>query len=242
MNVKKIIKNISGNSYQILNRQIDNNSSYDIPTHLWLELADDISISDAVSSSLLIVNDGIIDLSIEQALVHLKRFQFDTADKIAFNNTTNGFLSTTTQQAIEEIKTTIIPSLSRFSIITFFNGTIGNNQWLGYSELLPGNTTPIVIPINCTLKEITFSWNSTISLVGGLITITGNVDGRFDLYKNGTSSGDIVFSRTFTNSGAGGVSTDINVNFNSGDIIIGRWVDQGDNPSDAAICYYLQPR
>lgn len=162
----------------------------------------------------------------------------DAEDQV-FDNDSNGFSSTNTQQAIEEAKAVAV-ALPRFSITTNFNGTIGNNQWLGYNELLPGNQVPIVIPIKCRLKEITFSWSSTISLVGGIVTITAAVDGRYELYKNGLTAGQKVFERTFSNAGAGGISSSININFEARDIMVGKWVDLGDNPSDAAICYFFE--
>ena len=163
------------------------------------------------------------------------------AEDIVFDNTSNTFVAETVQEAIEEIADTLIPNLTRFGITTTFNSTVSSNQWLGYSELLPGNTTPIIIPKKCKLQEITFSWTSVISIVGGIVTITGTVDGRFDLYKNGTAAGNIVYQKTFANAGAGGIGSSINISLNAGDFIIGRWVDSGDNPSDAAICYFFQP-
>ena len=162
------------------------------------------------------------------------------AEDQSFDNSVNGFVSENTQDAIEEARNTPY-STSRFAVTTTFNSTVGNNQWLGYSELLPGNTTPIIIPRNCKLQEITFSWSSTITILLGLVTLSSDVDGTFNLYKNGTSSGDIIWSKVFSNASGGAVSSNINVSLNAGDFIIGRWVDQGSNPSDMAICYFFQP-
>lgn len=237
MSVVKIIKNISGTEAQILNRQISNNSSYNVPSHLWLELAEDNDIITKVTSGLFVVNNGTSDLSVSEGISHIKRFQFDSADKISFSNL--NYVSTNVKDAIIESKNLAL-ARPRFTLLTTFNGTVSANQWLGYNELLPGNTVPIVVPVKCRLKEITFSWNSTISIIGGIVTITADVDGRFDLYKNGLNTDNIVFQRTFTNSGAGGISNNINIDFNAGDIFVGRWIDTGNNPSDAAICYFFE--
>jgi hypothetical protein len=150
----------------------------------------------------------------------------------------NAFVSQNTQEAIEEARNQAI-SASRFCITTFFNGTIGNNNWLGFSEVLPGNQVPIRLPIKCRLKEIQFSYSAS-TLIGIPIS-SNNVDGHFDLYKNGlTSPGNVVFQGTFTNDPGGKYFTAINVDFNPGDFMVGRWVDQGDNPSDMAIVYFFE--
>ena len=160
----------------------------------------------------------------------------DAAD-IQFNNQGNGFNSNNVQSAIEEVK--IINTYSRFSIIATFNGTINHNQWLGYNELLPGDKTPIIIPKNCKLQEVTFSWNSSISIAGNLVTIVTDVDGRFELYKNGLTNK--IWETTFLNSGSGEVKLNLNLSLNSGDFLIAKWVDLGNNPSDMAIGYFFQP-
>jgi len=150
----------------------------------------------------------------------------------------NGFTSQNTQYAIEEAKSSAI-SAARFTIVTFFNGTIGNNNWLGFSEVIPGNQVPIRLPVKCRLKEIQFSYAQSSLL--GIPIGSEQVDGRFDLYKNGlTSPGDVVFQGSFANDAGGKYFTNVNVDFNPGDFMVGRWVDQGDNPSDMAIVYFFE--
>lgn len=150
----------------------------------------------------------------------------------------NGFTSQNTQEAIEEAKNLAIAA-SRFAITTFFNGTIGNNNWLGFSEVIPGNQVPIRLPIKCRLKEIQFSYAQSSLL--GIPLGSEQVDGRFDLYKNGlTSPDDVVFQGSFVNQAGGKYFTNVNVDFVAGDFMVGRWVDQGDNPSDMAIVYFFE--
>lgn len=143
-----------------------------------------------------------------------------------FDNTSNGFVATNVQAAIEEARDSA-PGKARASVTCTFNGIIGNNQWLGYSELLPGDTVPIRVPWNCVLSEITVSYN-------GL-----SVDGKLVLYKNGTASGNIVDTETFTNVD-NGKNYSPNITLSSGDTIRGRWTDTGSNPSDMAVVYFFQ--
>lgn len=145
---------------------------------------------------------------------------------VPFDNATNGFTATDAQAAIEEAKNTA-PGKARASITTFFNGVINNNQWLGYNDALPGDLVPIRLPFACTLKEMTISWSGAA------------VDGVLKLYKNGTADpANVVYSRTFSNQANGDYFT-VDASFAAGDTLRGRWTDQGDNPSDMAIVYFL---
>lgn len=228
MAITKIIKNVSGVTQQIVNADVANNGSFSISPELWLAASNDSDLRTKITNGTFVVNNGTSDLSPSEGLVHLDRFQFDDAENITFDNSSNGFLSNNTQDAIEESKNTAVGK-ARFAITTVFNGTIGNNAWLGYSELLPGNTTPIRIPTSCILKEITLSWNGA------------SVDGRFSIYKNGTAGGNIVYqSPNIVNQSGGIVFTDINISFVNGDFFVGRWTDNGDNPSDMAVVYFFQ--
>lgn len=70
MTIKKIIKNLTGSTYQIINRDIANNSSYDIDQSFWLELSNDTSIHDLISAGTLVMNDGSIDLPESVGVAH----------------------------------------------------------------------------------------------------------------------------------------------------------------------------
>ena len=163
----------------------------------------------------------------------------DAIDQV-FDNESNGFAATTVQAAIEESKTVSL-NKSRFTIICTFNSTIGNNNWLGFNEVLPGNQTPIRHGIKCRLREIAFSYSRSNIL--GIPLSSENVDGQFQLYKNGlTSPGDVVHTETFTNQPGGKIVNGLSIDFNAGDFMVGKWLDSGDNPSDMAIIYYLEVR
>lgn len=68
----KIIKNQSGLTKQILNKDVEDGSEYNVPSNLWLELAEDIVISDLVDSEDFVVNDGSMDLPANVGHSHIK--------------------------------------------------------------------------------------------------------------------------------------------------------------------------
>lgn len=162
--------------------------------------------------------------AVETTAISVRKLR--TANQNIFDNTLNGFIATDVQAAIEESKTSA-PGKARASVTCTFNGAIGNNNWLGYNELLPGNTVPIRVPWNSTLKEITVSYTSGVA-----------VDGQLVIYKNGTAAGNIVHTETFTNQ-SDGKNITLSLSLTSGDTIRGRWRDTGDNPSDMAIVYFF---
>jgi len=148
------------------------------------------------------------------------------------------FTSTNVQDAIGEGRDSAISEANkaRSTIVTHFNGTVTNNQWLGYTDQLPGDLVPIVIPWNCVLREISIRFDFSVFL----IFVGQPIDGDFRIYKNGTSAGDVVLFENFANVTGGKLLTGLNVSFSAGDLIRGRWEDNGDNPADMAIVYSFQ--
>lgn len=70
--LRKIIKNKSGETKNIMNCEIANNDEYDIPANLWLKLSGDILLHNEVSNGNFVVNDGEVDLSPELGVRHCK--------------------------------------------------------------------------------------------------------------------------------------------------------------------------
>lgn len=160
---------------------------------------------------------------------HFTRTQL--ASQTPFDNTGNGFVSTQVQDAIVEAKTA--GNAQRFSIPFIHNGVLTNAQRVGYSDALPNS--PVVIPKDSTLKEITFS-NSA-----------ANADARFDIYRRPTPSasatpgGTAVLLQQWTLTNAlSGVLSGMNHFFSAGEELLIVFIDTGDNPSDAAMIVFLQ--
>lgn len=237
MAIVKILKNVSGTTRNVLNRQLANNESYTLPHNQWAKLAIHDSTLADIAAGLVVVNNGTSNLSISAGLAHILKYD-TSSDYVTFNNASNGYAATNAQAAIEESKTSAILK-PRFSIVTTFNGTIGNNDWLGYDNLIPGDQVPIRIPLNSKLKEITIAYKNTDLL--GIPTGSNLIDGRLQIFKNGfIDPTNIVHTETFTNQANGKVITGLNVAFTASDFLVGRWKDDGDNPSDVAIVYFFQ--
>jgi len=130
----------------------------------------------------------------------------------------NGFQSKNVQEAIEE-SIIIAPGKARAHRMFQHNGTLGNNFWHGYNELINSFTTPMVIPWNCVLKEYVMCFNNT------------SVDGEMNFYLNGTDLANIVYSISFVNVDVYKIVYP-NLDLSNGDLLRLRWVDNGKNPSD----------
>jgi hypothetical protein len=227
----KILKNTTGSAIflKFIGINIPANSSITIQPEDYLLLSSLNSITELttrINAGTIVVNDGIRDLNATRGLNFIK--YPDDARGSTFDNSSNGFTAYISQEAIEEAKATAIGK-PRFTIVTTFNGTIGANNWLGYSELLPGNTSPIRLPINCVLKELSFSW------------VGSAVDGQFELYTNGLVVANRIYQGpSWTNQASGAIITGLNITISANDYIVGKWIDTGDNPSDMALVYYFQ--
>ena len=116
---------------------------------------------------------------------------------------------------------------ARASITLTNNGNLGDNAWLGYRESIPSNTTPIIVPWNCTLVEVSFSNNRT------------SVDGNLEFYLNGLTVGDIYRTWNFTNVNISQILTGISDTFTAGDALSFQWDDQGQNPRDVAVTLFF---
>lgn len=145
----------------------------------------------------------------------------------AFDNSSNGFASNTVQEAIEEVKTTA-EGKARFGVSFIGNGTLGNNTWLGFSELVPSNTTPMIVPVAMQLKELAFSFSGA------------NVDGQMKIFKNGlVNPTNVVYTMTLSNDNTFQLDSGLSIPFVPGDRISAQWIDTGDNPSDVALQFFF---
>ena len=147
---KAILKNTTNSDIElkVLGIELLANSSKEIEATDYLVLISVDSITELdplLSSGDIVVNDGVRDITSANEREYLSsrtafgnRFQND-ADR------GNGFISTNTQEAIEELLNIAAPLRVPISLI--YNGTLSNGNFIGYSNLLPGDATPIIIPI-----------------------------------------------------------------------------------------------
>lgn len=154
-------------------------------------------------------------------------FTFPVAQATPFDGSdaTPAFTAENVKDGIIEARETA-QGKARVSIPCIWNGTVSNGAWVGYSNLVPSDLSPIILPWNCTLREVSFSANRT------------SMDGEMDFYKNGTATGDIVYTETFSNVNRTKVFLP-DEDFSAGDLLRMRWVDQGQNPRDLALILFF---
>lgn len=142
------------------------------------------------------------------------------AEDTPFNNTTNGFVADNTQTAIEELLSLAAPL--RVPIILVHNGTLSNGDFIGYSNLLPGDATPIIAPITGTFVGFTWSNNNN------------SADFALEFRKN-TTGGSPFFTWSVDNTQSASVVLPTPQAFTSGDEIYVKYIDEGTNGQDSVI-------
>ena len=138
----------------------------------------------------------------------------------------SNIVSENVQGAIEEAYWTAPGSIARFTIPLLHNGTVDNGTFLGYSQTIPGDDTPIILPRKCQITEFTFSNNRT------------NADYTLELRKN-SKTAPVFFTvskvntRLFFEQG-------LSEEFLPGDQIYVKYVDNGTNARDVAMILFFQ--
>lgn len=148
------------------------------------------------------------------------------AEGVPFDNATNGFTSDEVQSAIEEAKQNA-EGFPRAGCRSTYNGTVGNNNWLGPNELL-SNTPLAIFAVKTKLNEITWS-NSNGS------------DRQFHIeFRRGSKTGTIFYTMTVTspNDGSGYVSG-LNYEFDPGETIWAQYIDDGNNCADMDLILWI---
>lgn len=115
---------------------------------------------------------------------------------------------------------------ARYTLTLQHNGTVGNGTFFGYSNLLPGDATPVLAPINSVFKGFTFS------------NANSGADYTLEFRKNSTT-GTVFYTISKVNTQF--FTQDVpDESFNAGDAIYVKYVDDGNNASDAGIVLYYQ--
>ena len=97
-----------------------------------------------------------------------------------FDNSTNGFISTDVQSAIEESQGSAVGKL--FYVLFQSTGNT-SDKWLGYGNgTTSSSTIPLVLPFAGNLVGATFSNNDN------------NVDGDYQVFRNGILAGNLMYT------------------------------------------------
>lgn len=115
---------------------------------------------------------------------------------------------------------------ARFTISLQHNGTVGGGTFLGYNELIPGNSTPVIVPSNSVFKGFTFSNNSAAA------------DYTLEIRQN-TQVGTPLYTISKVNTQFFS-QTGLNFSFTSGDQIFVKYVDDGGNAADVGMNLIFQ--
>lgn len=114
----------------------------------------------------------------------------------------------------------------RFAIPLQYNGNVGDATFFGYSNLLPGDATPIVIPIKSELFEFSFSNSKSTA------------DYTLEFRKNSTT-GSVLYTVSKSNVQFF-ADVAISINFEVGDTVYVKYLDDGTNASDVGLVLFFK--
>lgn len=220
--MSKIIKNTTGTDIEIeaIGRTIPTSGQVLFPPTDYLLLADPDTITEItsdVNAGNLIINDGTNDLSASEGLDYLQ--YPDDATNIRFTPTSL-IPDDTVQEAIQNGVSNAL-NAPRYTIPLLYNGTVSNNEFIGYTNLIPGDSTPIIVPKTGFLEEYTFSNRNS------------NADYTIELRRNSTTA--TVFDTESKTNTQSFIKDGINEPFNAGDEIYVKYLDNGNNATDVVI-------
>ena len=92
-----------------------------------------------------------------------------------YNGNVGALSADNVQDAIEEAYNNAPGKIARYTITLTHNGAVGNGTFFGYSNLIPGDASPILFPFASTLTEFTFTnkKNKNISFYVFYATVLG---------------------------------------------------------------------
>jgi len=143
-----------------------------------------------------------------------------------YNGNVGALSADNVQDAIEEAYNNAPGKIARYTITLTHNGAVGNGTFFGYSNLIPGDASPILFPFASTLTEFTFTNKKN------------KADYTLKFRKNSTTATPFyTVSKVNTQ-----FFSDANVNetFAAGDTIFVQYQDDGANARDVGIVLFLQ--
>lgn len=134
--------------------------------------------------------------------------------------TAAGLDATDLQEGVEELSNLTGPLVVPIPLV--FNGTLGGGDFIGYSNLIPGDDTPVISPITGTFVGYTWSNNKS------------TCDFALEFRKNSTT-GTPFYTWSVDNTQTADITIPTPESFSSGDAIYIKYIDEGLNASDAVI-------
>lgn len=171
----KVLKNTTASPIDLnyFGVQIPASTSYTVPPQDYLLLATTDAITEITSyinAGTIIVNNGTVDITDLTFAVNFLRFP-DTANRIEFNNASNGFTSKNAQSAIEEARyAEIYQSVSATSLQQTTSATFATLNDMTINAATTGR------------YRITFSADPSTTGVNG--------SGEWQVYVNGSAVAD----------------------------------------------------
>lgn len=124
------------------------------------------------------------------------------------------------QSAVDNVGDLVAPL--RVPITLVHNGTLSNGDWIGYSNLLPGDATPVIAPLTGVWSGFTWSNNKTTA--------------DFALeFRVGSTGATPFFTWSVDNTQSAFVEFPTAQAVTAGDKVFIKYIDEGTNAADAAI-------
>jgi len=220
--MSKILKNttISDIELSTLARTIPASGQITIPVGDYLLLGSEDSITELtplINSGDIVINDGSNDLSSDEAIEYAQ--YPDQASNIRFTPTSS-IAEINVQDAIGSGVNTAL-NTPRYGIPLIYNGVVSNNEFIGYSNLLPGDETPIIIPVDSEITGYTFS--------------NSRADASYTIELRKNSETATPFNTTSKITTKNFIQSELSEEFAAGDSIFVKYLDDGVNASDVGI-------
>lgn len=169
------------------------------------------------------------ELDATEDYVSAKGISFEHSDSHLIDRDGGGELQykdtvQTTYKKLNDISSAA--NAARYTIILQHNGTVGGGTFFGYNELIPGNTTPVIIPIASVLKGFSFSNSSAAADYTLIFRKNSTVATAFFTVSKVNTQ---YFAQTITDE-----------SFAQGDQIYVAYQDDGGNATDVGLTLFFQ--
>lgn len=219
----KILKNTTGSDIDIksIGLTVSASSQITIQVQDYLLLSSDDVVAELqtyISSGDIVVNNGSVDLDSEDGADFI--LYPDRADAVSFDDSSFGFDAEDVQEAFQELDFIVAPLVVPISLI--YNGTLSNNEFIGYSNLLPGDSTPVISPMSGVWRG--FTWSNS----------KDNCDFALE-FRIGSTTATPFFTWSVDNTQTADVNFPVSPSVTAGDEVYIKYIDEGTNAADAAI-------